>query len=127
MNVIGYVRVSSEDQARKGVSLDAQEHGFGPTVTATRNSKQKERRRYYGCDYHAKHGRHVCPNAVLVRQNALNQVGKITDSTVELNGRYEITNPVGLGQPIRYPLSREGDRLRGYDGMRSPWLFLRIR
>jgi hypothetical protein len=50
---------------------------------------------------------------------------------IELNGKYELTNLVGVGQPVRHSLTRDGDRLRGYeltnDGMRLPWFLRRIR
>jgi Domain of unknown function (DUF4410) len=69
-------------------------------------------------------------SGVQTKQLASGTVSKISDSVVELNGKYEITNLVGVGQPVRHSLTREGDRLRGYeltkDGMPLPWLLRRI-
>ena len=72
-------------------------------------------------------------SGVHTRQVASGTVSKISDSMVELHGKYEITNIVGVGQTVRHSLARDGDgdRLRGYeltnDGMQLPWLLRRIR
>ena len=69
-------------------------------------------------------------SGVYTRQVASGTVSKISDSEVELYGKYEITNVVGVGQPVRHTLTRDGDRLRGYeltsDGIQQlPWLLRR--
>jgi membrane-associated protease RseP (regulator of RpoE activity) len=70
-------------------------------------------------------------SGVHTKQEASGTVSKISDSTVELNGKYEITNIVGVGQSVRYSLSRDSDGLRGYeftnDGMQWPWFLRRTR
>jgi hypothetical protein len=70
-------------------------------------------------------------SGVHTNQVASGTVSKISDSMIELNGKYEITNLVGVGQPVRHSLTRDGDRLRGYeltnDGMQLPWFLRRIR
>jgi hypothetical protein len=70
-------------------------------------------------------------SGVHTKQVASGTVSKISDSMVELNGKYELTNVIGVGQPVRHSLTRDGDRLRGYeftnDGMQLPWVLRRIR
>ena len=70
-------------------------------------------------------------SGVHTKQVASGTVSKISDSMVELNGKHEVTNIIGVGQPLRHSLTRDGDRLRGYefntDGMQLPWFLRRIR
>lgn len=70
-------------------------------------------------------------SGVYTRQVASGTVGKISDSEVELYGKYEITNLVGVGQSVRHALTRDGERLRGYestsDGTQLPWSLRRVR
>jgi hypothetical protein len=70
-------------------------------------------------------------SGIHTKQEASGTVSRISDSTVELNGKYEITNLGRVGQAARHSLTRDGDRLRGYeftnDGIQLPWFLRRIR
>ena len=69
---------------------------------------------------------------VLTDQEGSGSVTRISESGIELGGKYDSSNPVNVvGQPARYSFVRDGDTLRGYevvsDGTQLPLVFKRVR
>ena len=69
---------------------------------------------------------------VLTDQEGSGSVTRMSESGIELSGKYDSSNPVNVvGQPARYSLVRDGDTLRGYevvsDGTQLPLVFKRVR
>lgn len=69
---------------------------------------------------------------VLTHQEASGSVTRMSDSGIELGGKYDSSNPVNVvGQPVRYALFGDRDILSGHevgsDGTHLPLVLKRVR